>query len=157
MISIIVVCIILIVYISIYNIFQSYLLKINETEKEIDESLRKKYDILFKIKQKEDLEIEMQEIKDKNLSSFEFYREIIEIETNIINLTNNRKIEKEDLDEINIKIESQIKYYNENISNYNNATTKFPSNIISKISRKKIKNYFDDKNLYDKNKKDFKI
>lgn len=157
MISVIIICLILIAYVSIYNIFQNYLLRINETEREIDEALRKKYDILSEIKQKENLEIEIEEIKNKNLSSFAFYREIIEVETKINGLIDNKKINNDDIIDINTRIESQIKYYNENITLYNNATTKFPGNIVSKISRKKVKNYFDDKNLYDDNKKDFKL
>lgn len=155
LISIIIVCLILIAFVSIYNVFQNYSLKVNETEKEIDQSLRNKYDILSEIKQKENLEIEIDKIKDENLSSFEFYRKIIEIETKMSDILSEKYTDK--IDDINNKIEAQIKYYNENITLYNRLITKFPSNIVSKITRKKIKNYFDNKNLYDKNIKDFKL
>ena len=49
------------------------------------------------------------------------------------------------------------KYYNENTTIYNNLVSKFPSKIVAKILRLKEKKYFDGKDMYDKNIKDFKI
>ena len=58
---------------------------------------------------------------------------------------------------LNTKINAHKKYYNESTSIYNELITKFPSKILSIILRLDEKNYFDGKNMYDKNIKDFKI
>ena len=47
------------------------------------------------------------------------------------------------------------KFFNTTI--YNELVTKFPSKIIAIILRLNEKRYFDGKNMYDKNIKDFKI
>lgn len=154
---VIIISIILIIYVTIYNNFQSYLLKLKETEKGIDEDLRKKYDILVTIKEKTKSDIEIEDLKEKNLSSFEFHRNIIEIETKLLVENEEIRDEQNQLDEINIKIGSKIRYYNDTVTSFNKVLSKFPSNIVAKISKNKPKNYFDDKNLYDKNKKDFKL
>ena len=50
-----------------------------------------------------------------------------------------------------------IKYYNENIVEYNKYVRKFPYNIIGIILKYKEKPFFDNKDLNDENIKDFKI
>ena len=109
--------------------------------------------------------ITLEELKEKELSSFEFSRELIELETKIVPIKKSRKEEKNkelteeiiELNEHNIKIESEKRYYNDTITAYNNLAKKFPSNIVSKISRFKQKNYFDNKDMFDEKEKDFKI
>jgi hypothetical protein len=175
---ILIISLLLILYSKIYNDFQEKILKLKETESEIDESLRKKYDIFVNIndilknnlKGKELKNFEevsdIEKLKDENLTSFEFYRKLIEYEAIIIKLgTDIKKIQKIDefsdslskVEEMNIKINAQIKYYNEAISSYSMLYSKFPSNIVAKISKFEEKTYFDNKNLSDDKKDDFQI
>ena len=58
---------------------------------------------------------------------------------------------------VNAKINTIIKYYNDSISGYNALVSKFPTKLIAIITRLKEKRYFDGKNMYDDNYKDFKI
>ena len=46
--AVILLCIFFISYINIYNRFQSYIIRINEAEAEIDTTLRKRFDLLNK-------------------------------------------------------------------------------------------------------------
>ena len=54
-------------------------------------------------------------------------------------------------------LNAYIKYYNENIVDYNTYIRKFPYNIIGIILKYKEKSFFDNKDLNDENIKDFKI
>ena len=54
-------------------------------------------------------------------------------------------------------LNAYIKYYNENIVDYNKYVRKFPYNIIGIILKYKEKTFFDNKDLNDDNIKDFKI
>jgi LemA protein len=167
-----------IIYSKIYNDFQEKILKLKETESEIDETLRKKHDIFIninnalksKLKNKDLKEIEelneIENIKDENISSFAFYRKLIEYEAKIITkgeeVKNIKKIDEysnfiDEIDEINIILSAQIKYYNAEISSYSKLQSKFPSNIVAKIAKFEKKTYFDNKNLDDDNKNDFQI
>ena len=170
---IIVVGIILIGYALIYNKIKTQILKINSVESEIDESLREKYDLLVKIisevkKIEKDIDKfnDFEKIKDENLSSFEFERKLADIESEIYTIRNdNNKLMKNntfndlwyDITNLNTKIKAEEKYYNENTTIYNELVTKFPSKLIAVILRLNEKRYFDGKNMYDKNIKDFKI
>lgn len=58
---------------------------------------------------------------------------------------------------VNAKVNTIIKYYNDSISGYNALVSKFPTKLIAIITRLKEKRYFDGKNMYDDNYKDFKI
>ena len=49
------------------------------------------------------------------------------------------------------------KYYNESTTIYNNLVSKFPTKIVACLLRLKEKMYFDGKDMYDQNIKDFKI
>ena len=160
-------------FVKVYNNIKVQILKINAVESEIDESLRQKYDLVLKLAseiKKNDKNSKILEktetIKDEKLSSFEFERKLLEIENEIYVLKNdNTKLSKNnsfnelwhDMINLNTKINAHKKYYNESTSIYNELITKFPSKILSIILRLDEKNYFDGKNMYDKNIKDFKI
>lgn len=163
---------ILLFYTHIYNKIKTQILKINSVESEIDESLRLKYDLLVKIiseiKQieKDHNFDDIEKMKDENLSSFEFKRKLTDIESQIYTIRNdNTKLLKNntfndlwyEINSLNSKIKAQEKYYNENTTIYNSLVTKFPSKIVATILKLKEKRYFDGKNMYDKNIKDFKI
>lgn len=148
---------ILFIFIVIYNKIKNYILKANFIECEIDENLREKYDLIKKIKNLNKNDDEPEE-NDEELSSFDFERKLAEME---MELTAIKDKEYDSLiyklGNINLKISSNKSYFNETISKYNNLISKFPTRILAKILRYKEKNYFDDKNMYDENKKDFKI
>lgn len=161
----------------IYNDFQENLLKQREIEGILDESIRIKYDLLINLKELfknnlkgkelknlEELE-NLDELKNMDLSSFEFNRKLIDFE-NKINIFSDdvKKIPKVEeynllinkINEINIKINADIKYFNQNINLYNGFLLKFPSNIVGKIFKFEEKTFFDNKNLSDNIKTDFK-
>lgn len=170
---IIIIGIILIGYALIYNKIKTQILKINSVESEIDESLRLKYDLLVKIiseikKIEKDIDKfnDFEKIKDENLSSFEFERKLADVESDVYTIRNdNNKLVKNntfndlwyEITNLNTKIKAEEKYYNDNTTIYNELVTKFPSKLIAVILRLNEKRYFDGKNMYDKNVKDFKI
>ena len=158
----------------IYNKFQDYIIKINEVEGKIDETLRKKYDSIIKanniIKEKiqtnKEIVDDITKLKDSKKSSFEIYRILTESYSKIdfikkqykelksIDNLNNLFFEIDEMDE---SLSVYIKYYNENITLYNTFIRKFPFNVIGKIFKYKEKTFFDGKDLNDDNIKDFKL
>jgi len=156
----IIICLILIGYISIYNHYQTYIIRINEAEAFIDTTLRKRFDLLNKAigiiktntkNKKEDVLTMITDLRSKKVDNFELDRDLYEA----INEFNQYKEEYPELKngETFIKIdlglfesESEIvaarKYYNDIITDYNELVRKFPSNIIGKISGYKVKVYF---------------
>ena len=158
----------------IYNKFQDYIIKINEVESKIDESLRNKFDIIIKlneiikekIKTKKVLVDDITKLKEKDISSFDMDREL----TNAMNKVNfvKEKYEVFDSDEDTIKLIYKIedidealiafkKFYNETIKDYNILVRKIPYNIISKIFKYNEKKYFDGKDMTDDDVNDFKL
>lgn len=171
----IVVCVLLIWYISTYNYFQNYIIRINEAEAFIDTTLRKRFDLLnksigiikanIKDKKEEVLEI-IVKLRSRKLSNFELDRQLYDA----INEFNQYKESYESLknSETFLKIElglfeseSEIvaarKYYNDIITDYNKLVRRFPSNIVAKISGYKNKTYFDGKDMNDDIINDFKL
>lgn len=174
-ISIIVIILGIIIYLfsKSYNKIKTLILKINSVESEIDSSLRNKYDLLSKLiseiekdNKNEKRFKDFDKLKDEKLSSFEFDRDLQNIENIIFTIKNdNSKLQKNNsfndtwyqVININTKIKANVKFYNDNIYEYNLLISKIPSKIISIIFKYKEKKYFDEKNMYDKNTKDFKI
>lgn len=158
----------------IYNKFQDFIIKINEVEGKIDDTLRDKYDDLLKInnivkeKINTDKEIidDLENIKTDEKSSFEIHRLLKESfnkldfvkkqykEVNTSEDINKLFFEISEMDE---SLNAYIKYYNESIVEYNKYIRKFPFNIIGIILKYKEKQFFDNKDLNDENIKDFKI
>ncbi len=173
LVIIIAICLILIWYVSVYNNYQNYIIRINEAEAFIDTTLRKRFDLLNKsieiikanTKETEVLNI-IDELKTMKISNFDLDRKLYDA----INEFNRYKENYDELKNIEsfLKIElglfeseSEIaaarKYYNDIITDYNKLVKKFPSNIIAKISRYKTKTYFDGKDMEDEDTKDFKL
>lgn len=167
------IAIMLIIYAIFYNKIKTQILKINSAESEIDESLRTKYDIINKLIA-EILQVDknnknfknVDKLKDEELSSFEFERKLYDLESQIYTIKNdNNKLQKSktmnelwyEIININTKIKAEEKYYNENTTKYNKLVTTFPSKLIAIILRLEEKTYFDGKDMYDDNIKDFKI
>ena len=161
-------------YINTYNKFQDYVIRINEAESKIDETLREKYDIILKlnniikekIKTNKHLVDDISNLKDKKISSFEMDRALIDA-MNKVNFVK-EKYDTLDGDEEVIKLIYDIedfdeslrackKYYNETITEYNKLIKRIPYNIVGKILKYNEKTFFDGKDMTDKNIKDFKL
>ena len=165
---------ILMIFVSYYNKFQSYMIRINEVEAEIDSTLRKRFDLLNRsiniinanVKlEKEALEI-IVKLRSRKLSNFELDRILYDA----INEFNSYKDIYPELNQVEsfIKIsaslnESEVeihalrKYYNDVITKYNELIRKIPSNIVAKVFKYKFKNYFDNKDMTDEVVNDFKL
>lgn len=173
-IIIILVAIIGFIYATTYNRFQDYIIKINEVEGKIDESLRDKFDILLKlnniikekIKTKKVLVDDLSELKEKNISSFDMDRTLAEAMNKINFVKEKYNIVEGDeesikliytIEDIDESLKACKKYYNETITDYNKLIRKFPYNIIGKLLKYNEKTFFDGKNMNDKNVKDFKL
>ena len=158
----------------IYNKFQDFIIKINEVESKIDDTLRDKYDDLLKInnivkeKINTDKEIidDLENIKTDEKSSFEIHRLLKEsfnkldfVKKQYKEVNTSEDINKLffEINEMDESLNAYIKYYNENIVEYNKYIRKFPFNIIGIVLKYKEKQFFDNKDLNDENIKDFKI
>ena len=158
----------------IYNKFQDFIIKIREVEGKIDETLRNKYDNLLKInniikekiKTEKEIVDDLENNKPDEKTSFEVHRLLIE-RFNKLDFIKNQYEEVKNCEDIIIlfseinemdeSLNAYIKYYNENIVEYNKYVRKFPFNIIGIILKYKEKPFFDNKDLTDENIKDFKI
>ncbi len=171
--SFVIICTLFIWWLSTYNKFQTFIIRINESEKNIDSVLRKRYDLLNKsisiIKEttKEENVLKcIEDLKSTNLSNFDVDRNLYD-GINEFSLYKDKYQELKD-NESFIKIDIELtsseaeisalrKYYNDIITDYNKYARLFPSILIALICRYKQKTYFDGKNMNDKNIKDFKI
>ena len=174
LIACVAVCILLIWYITIFNNYQNYIIRINEAEAFIDTTLRKRFDLLNKsieiikavIKTKKEVLSELTDLKSVKLSNFDLDRKLYEIinefngiKENNEELKNNESFLKIDLGiiESEAEIVAARKYYNDIITDYNKLVRTFPSNVVAKICGYKTKTYFDGKNMEDEDINDFKL
>lgn len=165
---------ILIWYISVYNRFQEYNIRINEAEANIDSTLRKRFDLIKKAKAtiKANIELDdafldkVESLKDKKLSNFDLDRELYDL-INELQTTKEQypalnqndaflKIMIE-LNESETEIGALRRYYNDIITDYNHLGRAFPSNVVALISHFKQRPYFDGKNMNDEKIDDFKL
>ena len=166
---VIIACIIVMAFISVYNRFQINVIRINEAEANIDSTLRKKFDLLNKsinvikneTKEKNVLD-KIKKLRSLKLNNFEFDRELIEAKSEFDSYVNKYPDLKTNelfvninygLAETESEIEAFKKYYNDTITDYNKMVKTFPSNIVALISRYKKRPYFDKK----EDKKDIQI
>lgn len=166
-------CIFLMWYILTYNKYQSYIIRINEAEANIDSTLRKRFDLLSKSTgiietalDQEEIMPELEKLKNKKLTNFDLDRKLLDFinEFHTIMEANPTLKENEEvmkilvgLNESEIEISALRKYYNDIITDYNKCVRSFPSNVIGKLSRYKIRAYFDGKNMEDEVVNDFKL
>ena len=170
----IIVCILLIIFVTLYNKFQNYIVRINEAEATIDSVLRKRFDLLNRsiniingnvTTNREVLEI-IVKLRSRKLSNFELDRSLYDA----INEFNCYKEEFPELNQIEsfVKIATSLneteteiyalrKYYNDVITDYNKLVRHIPSNLIAKLYKYKLKSYFDGKDLNDDITNDFKL
>ena len=149
----------LVVFVTTYNHFQDYIIRINEAEESIDAVLRKRFDLLNKsigiikanTKEENVLSI-VKDLKSKKITNFELDRKLYDA----INEFNEykEKYDKLKTNEAYLKIdinlfesESEIvalrKYYNDIITDYNKMVKSLPSNLVALIRGYKTKAYFD--------------
>ncbi len=149
----------LVVFVTTYNHFQDYIIRINEAEESIDAVLRKRFDLLNKsigiikanTKEENVLEI-VKDLKSKKITNFELDRKLYDA----INEFNEykEKYDKLKTNEAYLKIdinlfesESEIvalrKYYNDIITDYNKMVKSLPSNLVALVRGYKTKAYFD--------------
>lgn len=172
--AIIIIGTIIIEYIFNYNKIQSINIKINESESIIDNELRNKYDLIIRsssiinklLKKEVTYFKDLENLKKENISNFEMDRKITEGENLIYKVKNDFKSLNENdeyLDIINsLKncdeiLEAAKSFYNKYTTEINLLIKKFPTNIIAIIHKIKTKNYFDGKNMFDDEIKDFKL
>ncbi|MBO5182845.1 MAG: LemA family protein [Bacilli bacterium] len=171
-ILIIIIFTLFIIYSTIYNKFQDYIIKINEVEGKIDDAIREKFDIILKLNNiiKEKIKTNKTLVDDltkiKNVSSFEMDRKLIDA-MNKVNFVKSKydKIETDeevikltyDIEDIDESLRAFKKFYNETITDYNRLIRIFPYNIVGYILKYKEKTFFDGKDMNDDNIKDFKL
>ena len=158
----------------IYNKFQDFIIRINEVDGKIDETLRTKYDDIMKlnnivkekIKTDKELVDDLSNLKNADKSSFEIHRILIEsfnkidfVKKQYKELNNSEEVNKifYEISDIDESLSAYVKYYNDNISSYNKFIRKFPYNIIGIILKYKEKTFFDGKDLNDDITTDFKL
>ncbi len=168
------ICLLLIWYANIYNKFQTFIIRINEAEANIDSVLRKRFDLLNKaitiIKSNLDVNDDVlpmiTKLKSKKLSNFELDRKLYDAinEFTMYKEEHKELLKNDDFVKIDINLnesEAEIvalrKYYNDIITDYNEVARTFPSNLVRKISKYKIRPYFDGKNMEDDDTNDFKL
>lgn len=161
----------IIFYATIYNRFQNYIIRINTVEKDIDNTLRNKLDIVnraIKIinNNVKDAKLNEPNFKKDKLSNFDLDRkitslinELVQLKDKHSKLSNNDNFNKAwfDLNEVDEELLAYKSYYNNNIIKFNKLIRMFPSNIVGKIARFKEKLFYDGKDMNDEDIKDFKV
>lgn len=163
-----------IIYLTTYNRYQDYIIRINEVEGKIDDCLRDKFDSILrlnnyikeKIKTKKVLVDDISKLKDEDISSFDMDRKLTEamnkvnvVKDNYDDLDNDKEIAKLlfEMEDINESLRACKKYYNETITEYNKLIRKIPYNIVGRILKYSEKTFFDGKDMTDEKTNDFKI
>lgn len=159
---------------SLFNKFQTFIIRMNEAEANIDSTLRKRFDLLNKsitiikttTKVEDNIMENIENLRSQKLSNFDFDRKLYDL----INEFNKYKELYPDLKQNDtfVKIDIELseseaeivafrKYYNDIVTDYNKLIHKFPSNLVALICRYSHKNYFDGKNMTDDDTEDFKV
>lgn len=163
-----------IVYVIFYNNLQAYRIKINEAESIIDELLRKKYDLINLIKDviidetklPQKTFAEFTELKDINISSFDFERKLTDFNQLIDKIKDDHKKlysdtrfsnYYEDIYQVNEKLEAAKSFYNKYTSLLNKSIKSFPSNLIAYFHHIEVQAFFDGKDMFDNEINDFKL
>ncbi len=147
-------------FVIIYNRFQENIIRINEVESDIDNVLRKRFDLLNKsiniIKDKlpevENPLSSIEELHSKKMTNFDLDRALYEAINEFDGYL--EKIDDSELKKINLilnETEAELiayrKYYNDITTDYNRLRHKFPTNIVAIICGYKSRNYYDNKNI----------
>ncbi len=160
-------------YVIYFNKLNDLKTKVMEAESIIDENLRIKYETLIRIsnslkkhmKSDKNYFKEYEKLRDINISNFDMDRKLNEGFTLILkmmddlNLNDNEELIKEidNIKRLDEKLTATKNYYNKNTSLENAIIRKFPTNIIAKIHKFKLKLFFDGKDMEDEIIDDFKV
>ncbi len=154
-----IICLLSIGFVSIYNRFQENLIRINEVESDIDNVLRKRFDLLNKsisvIKKELPDENPMPIIEDlhsKKMSNFDLDRSLYQAINEFDSYKSRIKDDEfQKIDGVLKETEAELlayrKYYNDVTTDYNRLRHKFPSNLVAMICGYKDRNYYDNKNI----------
>ena len=160
-----------IVYVAIYNRLQKFVIRIKEAESEIDETIRKRYDLLLSMESviNSNTDLGQDNFKDfekDKMSNFDVDRKLSKIKETfrMIGSDYPDKLDNENfrnlMTEIKIieeKSDAAKAYYNKYTTSLNMLIRKFPSNIVASICHIEERFYFDNKNMNDKDILDFKL
>lgn len=163
-----------IIYTNIYNNIQNQIIRINEAEHIIDETLRKRFDLITSARKfiraitKDDFKefVELDEVKSNSISNFDFDRITLKC-LNLIYQINSDYFDNKkenqllpiilELRETEEKLDAAKTYYNNHTKTLNKYIKKFPSLLVARIHNIRERNYFDNKNLNDDIEDDFKF
>lgn len=160
-----------ILFIVIHNRLQKYVIRIKEAESEIDETLRKRYDLLMSMESiiNSNTGLKQDNFKDfetDKMSTFDADRRLSKIKETF------KKIKSDYQDDLDIenfrnllteikiieeKSDAAKSYYNKYTTSLNMMIKKFPSNIVASICHIEERFYFDNKNMNDNDILDFKL
>ncbi len=156
------ICALLVIFILLIVIYRNKyefsLVKIDQAEEDISSYLKNKKDLLEKtipiiskeLKKNDFLE-EVPLCMDKNYTNFELHNFLKTSYNELFKtIDDNEKLLKSDslikiIDELNDNEEDiigAIKYYNDNVVDYNELASSFPSNIVGLICRYKKKDFY---------------
>lgn len=155
-ILIFIISVLLVLFIINYNNYQIAIIKISEAEENIKLLLNKKMELIIRIRNL--LEDKNKQIKfddfdklSKKLNSFELNKELSKYNKMINEVTyynKEIKLSEEDknildeLNDINIELEGNERYYNDNVIIYNKLIKCFPSNIVGRLFKYKVKDFY---------------
>ncbi len=155
-----------------YNKLQHYKTRIEVSENSIDDALRQKYDYICELNSLIKKEItdkdylkEFIELKNHKLTNYDTDRKLIEAINIIKELKNDHSnIDNKEYDKImnnvkklDIELIAAKSFFNKYTSELNIIIRKFPTNVVAKNHKFKIKPFFDNKNMQDAVIDDFKL
>ncbi len=163
-----------IVYILYFNKMQFLKTKIEQAEGIIDETLRKRYDLLVRgdnivkstLKDEKEYFKEYLNLKNKKITNFDMDRKLKEAFHTLTKFKDdypelNENTELKDIffsiKESDEKIVAITSYYNKNTNLLNELIRKFPSNFVAKFHHFTIRSFFDGKDMTDTVYDDFKL
>ncbi len=172
LIGIVTLSLVALLYVTTYNQLQHFKTRIEISENHIDDALRKKYDHICQInseiknivKDKDYLK-EYIDLKNHRLTNYETDRKLIEANTIIEELIldhsklDNKKVNelRSEIKKLDIELTASKNFFNKYTTELNGIIRKFPTNLIAKKHKFKIKPYFDNKNMQDAIIDDFKL
>ena len=171
---VIIICFVGIWFATSFNKYQTYIIRMNEAEANIDSTLRKRFDLLNKsitiikttAKIEENIMENIENLRSQKLSNFDFDRKLYDLINEFDkykemypDLKQNDNFVKIDIElgESEAEIVAFRKYYNDIVTDYNKLVHKFPSNLVGLICKYNHKNYFDGKDMTDDDSEDFKV
>ena len=157
-----------------YNRFEELKVYINEAELNIDDCLRKKFDIMNRLVNVINGNVDdgnkkfddFTKLKGKKLANYEMDRKLVECaivfydvadkHKELKKVANYTKLIKE-LEKNEEKLIAAKDYYNACITKHNRLVRLFPSNLIAIFQKYSEKTFFDGKNMYDEIYNDFQV